>query len=126
MSSQPLTQLRTWLASQGLDAFLVTQPQNRSYLSGWLNDDNEGAGMLLVGQQQQLLFTNPLYKEVAEKEATGWQVIVPEAREYMPVIVDVARELGWQKIGFESEAMNLVGIENAYAEEKKVLTLHAI
>ena len=71
MSSQPLNQLRSWLASQGLDAFLVTQPQNRSYLSGWLNDDVEGAGMLLVGQQQQLLLTNPLYKEIAEKEATG-------------------------------------------------------
>ena len=125
MSSQPLTQLRTWLASQGLDAFLVTQPQNRSYLSGWLNDDDEGAGMLLVGQQQQLLFTNPLYKEVAEKEATGWQVIVPEAREYMPVIVDVARELGWQKIGFEADAMTVAEFEKLYAAGQNVFTLQS-
>jgi len=125
MSSQPLTQLRTWLASQGLDAFLVTQPQNRSYLSGWLNDDNEGAGMLLVGQQQQLLFTNPLYKEVAEKEATGWQVIVPEAREYMPVIVDVARENGWKKIGFEADAMTVAEFEKLYAAGQNVFTLQS-
>jgi len=125
MSSQPLTQLRTWLASQGLDAFLVTQPQNRSYLSGWLNDDDEGAGMLLVGQQQQLLFTNPLYKEVAEKEATGWQVIVPEAREYMPVIVDVAREYGWQKIGFEADAMTVAEFEKLYAAGQNVFTLQS-
>ena len=125
MSSQPLTQLRTWLASQGLDAFLVTQPQNRSYLSGWLNDDDEGAGMLLVGQQQQLLFTNPLYKEVAEKEATGWQVIVPEAREYMPVIVDVAREHGWKKIGFEADAMTVAEFEKLYAIGQNVFTLQS-
>src|SRR5947209_14708556 len=115
MSSQPLTQLRTWLASQGLDAFLVTQPQNRSYLSGWLNDDDEGAGMLLVGQQQQLLFTNPLYKEVAEKEAADWQVIVPEAREYMPVIVEVDREHGWKKIVYEAKAMTVTEIEKLFS-----------
>ena len=73
MSQQPLNQLRTWIAAQGLDAFLVTQPQNRSYLSGWLNDDVEGAGMLLIGQRQQVLLTNSLYKEIAEKEAEDSQ-----------------------------------------------------
>src|SRR5229473_1958112 len=105
MSQQPLNQLRTWLAAQGLDAFLVTQPQNRSYLSGWLNDDVEGAGMLLIGQRQQVLLTNPLYKEIAEKEATGWQVLVPASREYPPAIATLAQEHGWEKIGFESKAI---------------------
>jgi len=94
MSQQSLNQLRTWIAAQGLDAFLVTQPQNRSYLSGWLNDDVEGAGMLLVGQQQQLLLTNRLYQEIAKKEATDWQVLVPESRDYIPLIVQAARDHG--------------------------------
>src|SRR5262249_48201054 len=51
MSQDTIGQIRRWISEQELDAFLVTQPQNRSYLSGWLNDDTEGAGMLLVGMQ---------------------------------------------------------------------------
>ncbi len=77
MSQQSIERLRAWLTREGLDAFLVTQPQNRAYLSGWLNDDVENAGMLLVGQKQQMLFTNTLYREIAEKEAAGWQVLIP-------------------------------------------------
>lgn len=105
MSQDTINQLRSWMTEQGLDAFMITQPQNRSYLSGWLNDDVEGAGLLLVGQEQQVLLTNTLYKEVAENEATGWQVIVPTSREYGPAIVTQAQEHGWKQIGFEAMAL---------------------
>ncbi|MBO0779955.1 MAG: aminopeptidase P family protein [Ktedonobacteraceae bacterium] len=113
MSQETIKQLRTWLAEQNIDALLVTQPQNRSYLSGWLNDDTEGSGSLLIGQQQQILLTNPLYAEVAEHEAVGWQVLVPPAREYAAAIVSLAKEHGWSKIGFESRALS-------YAEYEKI------
>src|SRR5690349_17507525 len=102
MSQDALEKLRSWMTEQGLDAFMVTQPQNRSYLSGWLNDDEEGAGLLIVDQQRQLLFTSPLYKEIAEREASFWQVIVPASREYAPAIVTRAQEYGWKTIGFEA------------------------
>lgn len=105
MSSQSITTLRVWLAEQGLDAYLVTQPQNRSYLSGWLNDDTEGAGMLLIGRERQVLLTNPLYLEVTTKEASGWEVIVPPAREYAPALATLAGEIGAARIGFESAAL---------------------
>jgi Xaa-Pro aminopeptidase len=109
MNQDPTSQLRKWINEQGLDAFLVIQPQNRSYLSGWLNDDTEGAGLLLVGQQQQVLLTNPLYKEIAENEATGWEVIVPSSRDYAPSIAELAGEYDWGKIGFESEKISNAG-----------------
>src|SRR5579859_8203551 len=102
MHQDTISQLRSWISEHGLDAFLVIQPQNRSYLSKWLNDDVEGAGLLLVGQQQQILLTNPLYKEVAENQAQGWQVTVPASHEYAPAIATTAQEHSWQKIGFES------------------------
>src|SRR6266480_2661710 len=105
MSQDAINQLRLWITEQGLDAFMVTQPQNRSYLSGWLNDDLEGAGLLLLGQQQQVLLTNTLYREVAENEAKGWQVIVPASREYASAIVTLAQEQGWKQIGFEAMAI---------------------
>lgn len=116
MSQQSLAELRAWLKAQGLDAFLVTQPQNRSYLSGWRNDDTEHAGMLLIGQEQQLLFTNTLYKEVAGKEATGWQIIIPEARQYAAAIVEAAKANNWKKIGFEASAMTVAEFEKLFIE----------
>lgn len=123
MNQNPISQLRRWINQQELDAFLVLQPQNRSYLSGWLNDDTEGAGLLLVGLQQQVLLTNPLYKEIAENEATGWQVIVPSSREYAPVIAELAGEYGWKKIGFESAAISYAEYEKMSKAGKDNFTL---
>ena len=105
MSQKSIIQLRTWIQEQDIDAFLITQPQNRSYLSGWLNDDIEGAGMLLVSKEQQFLLTNGIYKESATTEAIGWEVVVPEAREYAPAFATLAQKHGWKKIGFESMAL---------------------
>src|SRR5438093_13073641 len=125
MNQEALRQLRTWLTEQGLDALLVTQPQNRSYLSGWLNDDTEGAGLLLVGQQQQVLLTNPLYKEIAENEAPGWEVIVPSSRDYAPRIAELAGEYGWKKIGFESAAISYAEYEKISNAGKDIYTLQS-
>ena len=123
MSQDSISQLRAWTTQHGLDAFLVTQPQNRSYLSGWLNDDVEGAGMLLVGLQQQLLLTNPLYKEVAENEAIGWQVLVSQGREYAPLVAELAKEHGWKKIGVESSAIIHAEFEKISNAGKDIYTL---
>jgi len=104
MSQERLQQFRTWVLEQGLDAFLVTQPQNCTYLTGWLNND-EGAALLLVGAQQQLLLTNPLYSEVAARDAVGWEIIVPASREYSKALASLAQEHNWKKVGFESTAL---------------------
>ena len=111
MSQEAINQLRAWMTGQDLDAFLVSQPQNRSYLSGWLNDDTEGAGLLLVGAQEQILMTNPLYTEAAQKEATGWEVIIPESRHYAPAIAAEAKKRSWGKIGFESSVISFAEYE---------------
>ncbi len=111
MSQEAINQLRTWMTGQGLDAFLVSQPQNCSYLSGWLNDDTEGAGLLLVGAQEQILMTNPLYAEAARKEATGWEVLIPESRHYAPAVAAEAKKHNWEKIGFESSVISFAEYE---------------
>jgi Xaa-Pro aminopeptidase len=125
MSQRSLEQLRAWLTKEGLDAFLVTQPQNRSYLSDWRNDDSENAGMLLVGQEQQVLFTNKLYEEIAGKEAIGWLVLVPEARQYAPAIIETAKANGWKTIGFEASAITVADFEKLYIEATDSVTFKA-
>ena len=124
MSQEAISQLRTWMAEQGLDAYMVTQPQSRSYLSGWHNDDVEGAGLLLVGKQQQILITNPLYKEVAEHDAVGWQVTVPSSYEYWAAIIATAKEHDWRKIGFESTAITYSEYEKIRSAGEGNFTLH--
>ena len=125
MQHDPTSQLQRWIKEHGLDAFLVMQPQNRSYLSGWFNEDTEGAGLLLVGENRQILLTNTLYKEIAEKEATGWTVIVPLARGYAPIIAELAGEYSWQKIGFEFDAITYAEYEKVRDAGKDIFTLQA-
>ncbi len=105
MSQKTLQQLRDWLTAEGLDAYLVTQPQNRSYLSGWLNDDTEGAGMLLVSRERQVLLTNPLYLETTSKEANGWEIHVLPGREYAAALIKLVGEIGAARLGFEASAV---------------------
>lgn len=126
MNQETMHALRSWMTEQGLDAFLVTQPQNRSYLSGWLNDDVEGAGSLFIGQGEQMLLTNTLYAEVAGNEAQGWQVVVPPAREYAETIANLAKEHGWQKIGIEASVMTVAEYEKLRSVGEGVFTLQPI
>jgi Xaa-Pro aminopeptidase len=122
-----LNKLRTWIAEQGIDVFMVTQPQNRSYVTGWLNDDQEGSGIAFVSQQELILLTNSLYREVAGAEAPDWQVVVPppESREYAAVIATLAQEHGWQKIGFEAAFMTVAAYDKLRAAGENVFTLQA-
>ncbi len=124
MKYDSTSHLQSWIGEHGLDAFLVAQPQNRSYLSGWFNEDTEGAGFLLVGKNQLIVLTNTLYKEIAEKEATGWTVVVPAARDYAPLIADLAREHGWKNIGFESTAISYAEYDKLFEEGKETFTLY--
>ncbi|GER86764.1 Xaa-Pro dipeptidase [Dictyobacter vulcani] len=123
MSQESIQQFRSWIAEQGLDAFYVTQPQSASYLSGWLNDE-EGAGSVVVSAQQQILFTNPLYGEVAAREAPGWDVVIPAGRNYTSALVSLAQEHGWQKIGFESTVVSYASYEQLRQAGEGIFTLH--
>jgi Xaa-Pro aminopeptidase len=124
MNQESIEKFRQWLAAQELDAFLISQPQNRSYLSGWLNDDIEGSGVLLVSQEHLLLLTNPLYAEVAAKEAEGWEVLVPASRQYIPAIVTQAQKSAWQKIGFESSVVTFAEYDKIRTAGEGIFTLH--
>ncbi len=124
MSQENISALRTWITEQELDAFIVSQPHNRSYMSGWLSDDEEGAGILLVSQQVQIILTSTLYQEVAEREAEGWQVIVPVSREFAPAIATLAQEQGWKKIGFESTNVTYAFYEKIRKAGENIFTLH--
>jgi len=76
--SRRVARLRRSLVSRKLDAFLVTQPENRRYLSGFTGQDhsiNETAGVLLIpAHGEPWLLTDGRYLQQAEAEAAGFRV----------------------------------------------------
>lgn len=107
MNQESMHKICTWMIEQGIDAMLITEPHNRTYLSGWSEDESE-AGLLIIGQHRRFLLTSPLYSEVASRDAAGWEVIVPSPpeRDYTKTIVSLAQEQGWKRISFDAKALS--------------------
>src|SRR5210317_2449886 len=75
-----LEKIKAAIRRKGADALLVTQPENRRYLSHYTATDlsiTESSGALLVpGRGNPLLLTDSRYHLQAEKEATGFEVVL--------------------------------------------------
>lgn len=97
--------LKPLLRRRNLDALLVTQPENRRYLSGYTATDlsiNESSGALLVVRRgRPLLFTDFRYQLQAEREATGFKVVIYR-KGLLDLLKKVLIELGVVRLGFES------------------------
>lgn len=100
-----LDRLKTLLRRQKLDALLVTQPDNRRYLSGYKAGDmniGESSGVLLVLRRgAPLLLTDFRYQLQAEREAAGFEVRLYQ-RGLFPLLKGILAERGVKSLGFES------------------------
>jgi len=94
------------LSAQSLDALLVTNPENRRYLTGFTGRDSgwDSAGTLLVAGDVVTLITDGRYTEQAEHECPSVRIVKREG-ELAPLAAKVIREAGVTRVGFE--AMNL-------------------
>jgi Xaa-Pro aminopeptidase len=100
-----LTRLRTVLRRKGIDALLVSQPDNRRYLSGYSAADNgiqESSGFLLIPVEgRPRLLTDSRYTLQAEEEAPLFQVeLYP--RGLMALLHTLLPKLGVRTLAFES------------------------
>ncbi len=101
-----LEKVRTILADENLDGLLVTDPDNRRYLSGYTASDHgptESEGVLLIGTNGQTLMAGPNNAEWAAADAPDY-TIVHWSR---PIDKSIAKEidrLGWARVGFEPES----------------------
>jgi Xaa-Pro aminopeptidase len=96
-----LGKLRSQFAPKGLDGLIVSQAENRCYLSGFTGS----AGFLLVSQQRAILATDFRYVEQAQVQAPGFEVvqIQGEIAKWFPKL---ASELGSPKLGFEGKSIS--------------------
>ena len=93
-----LEKIRGRLTEKGIDALLVSQSNNRRYLSGFIST----AGFLIISQKQAVLATDFRYIEQAKKQSPNFEIVQVQGKiaTWLPKIVV---ELGLRNIGFEAD-----------------------
>ncbi len=101
-----IQKLRQKLTENELDAILISQPENRRYLSGFRGS----AGYLLISQSDLILATDFRYIEQAQEEAPNFNLvkIKGEILEWFPNLIS---EVGVEKLGFESEEITFANYQ---------------
>ncbi len=98
-----LQKLREILPEKRLDGIIISQPENRYYLSGF----NGSAGYLIITQDKAVLTTDFRYTEQAANQAPDYEIIRIKGKldGWFPGLVS---SLNIRRLGFESEVINLV------------------
>ena len=102
---QRLRKLKQRLARRKLDAMLISQPQNRRYLSGFTAEDHgiqESAGHLLIRRKgTPLLLTDSRFELAARQEATGYDIAIYR-RGLLGLLAELLPALAVKRLAFES------------------------
>ncbi|MBI2918074.1 MAG: aminopeptidase P family protein [Chloroflexi bacterium] len=100
--NQRVIKLRQKLAEAGLDALLVSQPENRRYLSGFTGS----AGMLLITQDKAVIATDFRYVEQSTQQAPDFELFKTEGDlgHWFP---DAAGDFGARVWGYESQHLTV-------------------
>ena len=93
-----LNKLRASLPEHEIDAILISQPENRRYLSGFTGS----AGMLFITADRAVMATDFRYYEQVGRQAPDFELakITTRVSDLLP---DVLADLGVKRLGFESQ-----------------------
>ncbi len=96
-----LERLRQKLAENQLDAMLISQAENRRYVSGFVGS----AGYLLISQHRALLAIDSRYVEQAQGQAPDFEImrIEGEVDKWFPKL---AAEMEARRLGFEGSNLS--------------------
>jgi Xaa-Pro aminopeptidase len=90
--------LRARLAEEGIDGIVISQPENRRYLSGFTGS----AGYLLINQERALIIVDFRYIQQAAEQAQGFEVVKMEQSYFRDLLPELASELSIVRLGFEA------------------------
>jgi Xaa-Pro aminopeptidase len=93
-----LTKLRAVLPEHNVDAILVSQPENRRYLSGFTGS----SGWLIITAERAAIATDFRYYEQVAREAPGFELAKIQSR-FSDLLPEVLADLGVRRLGFESQ-----------------------
>ncbi len=97
--SSRLTKIRESIKRKGIEGFLVTDINNVRYLTGF----SGSSGLILITRKKSCFVTDFRYKEQAEKEVKGWDIIIGKG-DMIKTIKGLSKKTGIKKLGFESSA----------------------
>jgi Xaa-Pro aminopeptidase len=86
------------MTGAGVDALLVSQPENRRYLSGFTGS----TAILLVALETAYIATDSRYWEQAEMECPGYELAQVRGQ-VGPVVKELVARCGAQRVGFEAQ-----------------------
>ncbi|MDJ0622476.1 MAG: Xaa-Pro peptidase family protein [Desulfocapsaceae bacterium] len=100
-----LNRLRQSLAARKIDALLVSQPENRRYLSGYTACDHgiaETSGLLLIPRQgTPYLLTDFRFREQADNDTEHFEILL-YPKGVLPLLRKLCYDLDINRLGFES------------------------
>lgn len=86
-------------ASESLDALLISNPNNVSYLTGFSGE----ASWLIVGHESTLLVTDGRFTQQLAEECPGLELHVRPPSQTVPdAVAEVLNKLGLRSVGFET------------------------
>ena len=94
-----LSKLRSAIADENLDAIIITQPENRRYVSGFTGS----SALLLITPTEALLATDFRYYEQVARESPGFRLVKIESPKVGALLNDAIHEVGAKRVGFESQ-----------------------
>jgi len=99
-----LARLRKLMAEKNLDGVLITQPENRRYLSGFTGS----AGVLIVTAKRQAIATDFRYYQQAQAQCPEWELI-QVGYDFEGRMLDALRDLGLGglSVGFEAHYVSV-------------------
>jgi Xaa-Pro aminopeptidase len=107
-----LRKLRRTLRTSSVDALLVTDFLNVTYLTGFSGDDS----YLLITLDSELLITDKRYEEQLESECPDLRLVVRQPGQMMlPTVVKEISAHGVERLGIESASMT-VSLRDKLAE----------
>ena len=108
-----LKKFREWMASRNVEGFLISNQENRFYLSGFFEKDIsfvESSGMLLITRSDQFLITDFRYRDMAKEEAPLFDIVVYE-KSLPGAICDLVDDLRVNVLGVEKDYITLAFFE---------------
>lgn len=100
--SARLDKLRALIAQEGLDCLVVSQPENRRYMSGFTGS----AGVLVISAEQALLLTDFRYYTQAPQQAPDF-TLYPIRSRTEETLAEALKQYGWRRVGIEAHDLTL-------------------
>jgi len=101
-------EVRRALVEEGLDAFLVSQPLNVTYLTGFTGESS----FLVLGRERTVLVSDQRFTEQIQEECPGLDAAIrPPAQTLYQATAEVVEKLGLRAVGFESNHLTVAELE---------------